>query len=272
MKLIKGLSILSLKEDSIEINDGSLHHSKMEINNLDFPFNENAFVPKNNWRPLKYGETELLRDNNEEFTNYIRIGKLSENIIKIAKEMNFSKYKERNMVFQQLRKNSHLLELFNDEVHNFVLSLSTKNDDFEFHRLSVIPSGRYVTSINLNNETFEFLGLHIDHSTHFTIENADLSRNRICINLSEEDRYLYFINLSLKQIKKLLTENYGVKDISLENITEFYFKYLSDYPVLRLRQKPYEYYIAPTDNCLHDGSTMNNKFLDITLTYLGYFR
>lgn len=31
-------------------------------------------------------------------------------------------------------------------------------------------------------------------------------------------------------------------------------------------------YIASTDNCIHDGSTVNTKSLDIVMTYLGHFK
>jgi hypothetical protein len=43
------------------------------------------------------------------------------------------------------------------------------------------------------------------------------------------------------------------------------------YPVLRLRVKPGEAYIAPTDNLIHDGSSVGKQFPDITIHNLGYF-
>ena len=51
-----------------------------------------------------------------------------------------------------------------------------------------------------------------------------------------------------------------------------FFKYFPDYPVLKIEQKPYEYYIAPTDNCIHDGATLERRSLDIVMTYLGHFK
>lgn len=44
-----------------------------------------------------------------------------------------------------------------------------------------------------------------------------------------------------------------------------------DYPVVRLQIEPGEAYILPTDNLMHDASTADNSFPDITVTYLGYF-
>lgn len=179
--------------------------------------------------------------------------------------------KNRQDVFERLRSNPKKLEIFNEKIENFVFKVCQDTEAFEFHRLSVIPSGRYVTSINLNEDNFEYLGLHIDHSTSFNIENAHLSQNRICINIGNENRFLFVINLTLKQIQQMLSEKTDVSKLNVENITDYFFKYFPNYPVLKIKQKPFEYYIAPTDNCIHDGSTFNNNFLDITITFLGKF-
>jgi hypothetical protein len=61
-------------------------------------------------------------------------------------------------------------------------------------------------------------------------------------------------------------------NINIGNISRYFFSHFPDYPVLRVQQKPYQYYIAPTDNCFHDGSTLGNSELDITLIYFGFFK
>ena len=170
-----------------------------------------------------------------------------------------------------MKAKEDLLGIFNEKLNSFVTTLSTAGHEVEFHRLSVIPSGRYTTSINLNRDEFEYLGMHIDHSTGFEIDTAHESRNRICINIGNEDRYLYVINLSLKSIREMLSIYVDADSIHVENIGDYFFKYFPDYPVLKIRQAPYEYYIAPTDNFIHDGSTFRNTYLDITITFLGNF-
>ena len=110
-------------------------------------------------------------------------------------------------------------------------------------------------------------------STQFDIHTAEGSRNRICINLGGEDRSFLFINLTVSQLfEKLLTvQEIDHSQIKIGNLSEYFFRYFPNYPVLKLRQKPYEFYIAPTDNCLHDGTTLNRKTNDIVTTFLGYF-
>jgi hypothetical protein len=43
------------------------------------------------------------------------------------------------------------------------------------------------------------------------------------------------------------------------------------YPVVRLRIGPGEGYIAPTENVIHDGSTIGMTKWDLYLTMLDYF-
>ncbi|WP_445721844.1 hypothetical protein [Flavobacterium sp.] len=50
-----------------------------------------------------------------------------------------------------------------------------------------------------------------------------------------------------------------------------FFKYYPDYPVFKLKIKPFQYYIAPTDNYIHEGTTSRKNEIDISITYLGYF-
>jgi hypothetical protein len=50
-----------------------------------------------------------------------------------------------------------------------------------------------------------------------------------------------------------------------------FMKKFPDYPVVRLRIDPGEAYILPTDNLIHDASTEEKQFPDITLTFLGSF-
>ena len=45
-----------------------------------------------------------------------------------------------------------------------------------------------------------------------------------------------------------------------------------DYPVIRLRIAPNEAYIAPTENIIHDGSTLGKMYFDICLTIRGKFK
>ncbi|MDY3345651.1 hypothetical protein PG326_10440 [Riemerella anatipestifer] len=273
MNLVKGNLCFSssINPSDIEINTGSVHHSQMNFDKLDFPFRQEAYVPKNNWRPLNEKEVNKLFFKKSDLCQFVHIGRIDDEIIQIINEFKIHSLLDRKDVINKLKNNEILLAELNTRLNKFVENISEGRNDFEFHRLSIIPSGRYVTSINLNNKDFEYIGLHIDHSTLFEISTAHLSRNRVCINIGNEDRYLYILNLALCEMKELLSKKMNINKINVENIVDYFFKYFADYPVLKIRQKPFEYYIAPTDNYVHDGSTYCNRYLDMTITYLGKF-
>ena len=65
--------------------------------------------------------------------------------------------------------------------------------------------------------------------------------------------------------------NANKANINIANISKYFFKFFPNYPVIKVTLKPYEYYIAPTDNCFHDGSTLGNSNLDISIIYSGWF-
>jgi hypothetical protein len=54
-------------------------------------------------------------------------------------------------------------------------------------------------------------------------------------------------------------------------IARDFMRAFPSYPAVRLRIRPGEAYIAPTENIAHDGSTIGMDAMDITLTVIGRF-
>jgi hypothetical protein len=117
-------------------------------------------------------------------------------------------------------------------------------------------------------------GMHLDSWDRLPLRHRHRSRNRLCINFSREARYSLFINLPLLSMFRYLglsdpTDIYS--DYRGLSVGQRFMGACPDYPVVRLQIEPGEAYILPTDNAIHDASTVGNRFPDITLTYLGYF-
>ncbi len=56
--------------------------------------------------------------------------------------------------------------------------------------------------------------------------------------------------------------------------TDMVYDYLSQEPgckVFKIVQRPYDIYIAPTENMTHDGTTLGKMEIDVTLVMIGYF-
>ncbi len=97
--------------------------------------------------------------------------------------------------------------------------------------------------------------------------------NRISINLGKNDRHFLFINLTIRQIyQSLEIENKkGFSDYTKMELAQMFFNTNKQYPVLKVRVQPYEGYIAPTENIIHDGSTEESNASDISFTVRGNF-
>ncbi len=111
-------------------------------------------------------------------------------------------------------------------------------------------------------------GLHLDTWDETSSENRYLSRNRICINLGNVDRYFIFLPITVEGFRRKLPMS------SRLGSNEAAKKYLAtgpDMPVIAIRVKPNEFYFAPTENLIHDGWCPDVSAVDRTFTILGRF-
>ena len=151
-----------------------------------------------------------------------------------------------------------------------------KLDDLEVHNIAFKPAGLLTSTYDDRRKCY--IGLHLDSWEQKPFGETHLARTRICINLGSEPRYFLFYNLSLEKMFEAL-------GISLDELRELYprnslgqsvgyefMKRHSSYPVTRLKILPGEAYLAPTENIFHDGSTIDQSTIDVSLTIRGFFR
>jgi hypothetical protein len=120
-----------------------------------------------------------------------------------------------------------------------------------------------------------FAGLHLDSWDYLPFRNRHRARNRICINLGNEVRYFLLINLTLKQIfteLNLVDPDDIYQDYRGVRLPNKFLRAFPDYPVVRLAVHPGEAYIAPTENFIHDATSLGKTLTDWNITFLGNFR
>lgn len=99
------------------------------------------------------------------------------------------------------------------------------------------------------------IGLHFDRWDNLSVDELEASSNRISINLGPSDRYFIFLNQTAAGMAAIL-EREGlrvardVRAIGLAFMSAF-----PDYPIVKIRLRPGDAYIAPTENILHDGTS-----------------
>jgi hypothetical protein len=126
-------------------------------------------------------------------------------------------------------------------------------------------------------ESPELLGLHID-SVYIGVplQERKYSPGRICINLGLNDRYLLFVSLDVGQIQQVLTDNHidfiEPMGQSTHNFRRAFMTNFAHVPVIKLRIRPGEAYLAPVENMIHDGCTVGQKSFDVQFSACGHFR
>jgi hypothetical protein len=123
-------------------------------------------------------------------------------------------------------------------------------------------------TVTTDPKSGKHVGLHVDNWSNYPIARRDKAPNRLTINLGCEDRYLLFLNIGVRAMyEKVHALVRGVEHTTA--IGRVFMALFPLYPVVRLRIRPGEGYIAPTENVVHDASTIGTTAWDITLSLRG---
>lgn len=291
MKLKKGIMIhnqLSEGYDIISINSGSVLHNDRIADDVDFngfqytpQYDEDAYIVKRDWRQLSPVEKHALRPTSYcNDYNTVYLGDIPDDLKMCFKRLALDNSKSRDEVLQKFSRDAQITKELSVKLDSFLFNYANKKP-YSFHCIGVNHPNIEMVACdttklppNFKPSDVKYMGLHNDGTKLMSIYTAHKFGNRISINLSSESRSFIFVNLSMIQAFNMLKKKVSLneKDINIANIPQIFFKHFPDYPVLKIDLKPYQYYIAPTDNCFHDGSTLGKVNLDICLIYFGSFQ
>ena len=274
MKLLKGIRVFGSVEnvlDQVSINSGVRNVDKID----GLQYDVNSYIPNHNWRKLTKEEENSLIAKKAKFQDYSKnlyIGEVPGHLKNLFQSLGLKNCKHPDDVYPAFQNNQELVKEINKELHLFLENCSSSKN-YKFHRITRAMPNRETITCHYIDNAFIYIGMHIDQSRPFTIHTAYKSGNRISINLSNEPRTLMFTNLTLIQAYNLINQKKDLKKRTLNsnNITSCFFEHYPDYPVIRMEIKPYQCYVAPTDNFFHDASTYGNKEIDMTIVYTGVF-
>jgi hypothetical protein len=255
--------------DQITISDGTM----LPPEDMGLYYLPGSYIPNPVWRKPDANETKaLLSDKKTDFRKSIFVGEIPDNLKKAFESLGLNECTSVDQIMPQFRAKEDEVKNLNEKLHAF-LHTFTSTGNYKFHRITRAMPDRQTITCHYTPEKFIYIGLHIDRSRRFTPYTAHKSGNRISINLSKETRYLAFINLSLIQVINMVKEQVQLSNVKIDchNIGHLFFKHYPTYPVVKIGVKPYQYYVAPTDNFFHDATTAGNKEIDVTIVYTGVF-
>jgi hypothetical protein len=259
----------------VQINNGTEKLSP-ELTDDD-GYLPDSFVPKQIWRDLTPNENLKLVSNIDTIERwnlgkYIGVIEIPERLIAPIRSGIESK--------DISSKNGVLLTASDQEA---VADISTYlrldlliDDEITMLGVQRHPPGLITSTIDAIHYLPQLprVGLHLDSWQKYPLRRRHLSSNRLCINIGLETRYFLFIDLSLMKMAQMLGITSAI-EISRYyrgvEIPDLFMSAFPNYPVIKLALPPNFAYIAPTENIIHDASSLDKQKLDFSLTYIGKF-
>ncbi len=268
----------SLGEDLLElsartrISDGIVNAGA----NINQKYCEGAIIPKQPWQSATEDTLSkiIANGNNISYGNWIDIIPIPKNLLHPFEPLQQSS--ENGRSDDEINSLIYQKDEFRNAIPNIVEYLESINTKNKCHANGVgiraNPPG--CLTVTQGKDRSCYIGLHLDSWYRYPLNDRHLSPNRVCVNLGFQDRYLIFINLTLTQISEMIASK--SQHTKTQPRHEFdllgpFAELNSEYPVVSIRIKPGEAYIAPTENFFHDGSTLGNDCADVQLTILGEF-
>jgi hypothetical protein len=253
-----------IHEDRLDLSDGTISAGQWE--NDEVEYNPGAFLPRTPWRKPTDWERKCLWQNSW-VTDVAFVGVARIPSALLAPLRNLVNDSDKDALRQlEPRRIREFIGPFVDYLRDrFAYKTEPFNHGIHVHRPGL-------ETVTLDPANRKFLGLHLDSWDRYALEARSRSLNRICVNIGAEPRHFLFLNLSLVNVaRQLAEESQQTLDPASESIGPAFMSRFPSYPIVRVRIGPGEAYIAPTDNVIHDASTIGSEGLSITLTLRGWF-
>lgn len=231
-----------------------------------------GFVTSAPWRPVTGAELELLQMRRvpTHCFDTISIFKMPPALLQESRRLGVDQLTSQAEARKYDSDKKYLA--FMEKLLHFLEAYIITDNDFEIKGL------RCCNILGLKGATYDHVdgklpGLHIDSWDTRPWSTRKEARNRICINLGKESRYFLFVNLNISTVVDMIAGHEIVDYPNPKRNSAFniFFELYPDYPIVKVELEPGEFYIAPTENILHDAMTEGKTVPDISLTILGYF-
>jgi hypothetical protein len=233
-----------------------------------------AFLPRSPWRIPTKEEFELLLVSATEIAGgkslapgaWVRVFKVPDSVLAPIRELGISSVSDPGHHQQIMEHEGYPAALMQIARYSALWARSVAG----LQVLGTVFKPAGLTTVSFDADNHCYVGLHLDNWDRLPVERRHEARERININLGSQVRSLLFINLSLTQMATLC----GLSGPALTDymrIGSTFMRQYPTYPVVRLNIRPGEAYLAPTENILHDGCTLDMPTQDVSLQILGHF-
>jgi hypothetical protein len=244
------------------------------IDSSTLSYEVTAVVPKGPWRDADVSQMDdlIATDQHCDLRDNLAVVKLDQNTIDLAMKINVQDVASFSDLEGIIRSDVYAYNDFLTSMCDFYTRFEATNARRHKIGFDIGAPNQETTTINraVNLKT----GMHVDIWDQYDLHSAQEATNRICVNLGREDRYFLYVDMTLAQILEKITAHaqFDTRTHKQSRLVQTFFKLYPEYPVLRVKVSPFEAYIAPTENLIHDGSTLGTKSWDLTYTVRSDFR
>jgi hypothetical protein len=230
------------------------------------PAQHPTFVPKRPWKKPSADQLKLILGQTSESPEYQSIGlySLPRSLVNQWKQLGIHQA-ENELEITQITKHSNYPNAVS-ATEEWAKRFQLQREPLITHRLACIPKG--LRTVTFNPKENRYLGLHLDSWEKKSLDELKSVRNRLCINLGRSPRYFLYMNLQIKQLQSILKLP---NQSNARALIQTFLERFPDYPVIRVKLNPFEAYIAPTENLIHDGSSEDQQYQDVQITLRSYF-
>lgn len=250
----------NLKEDSIWILDG-----------VEFPddmHRPNCAVPIFPFRLASNNEIlEILTDDiNAPISSTIGIINIPEEITATIRGIDFSEVNNFHVIYNTSNYKEGI-----KKIAKYISRYLKTIERFQIH--NIIMNKPNLKTLTIDKENGKFIGMHIDSWDLLKVTERINGTNRLCINLGNDKRYFLFVKYSCIKMYEMLNFKQDLYKLEYKpyEIINAYFKQFPNTKIYAIKLEPNEAYIAPTENIIHEGSSFGTKFIDLNLTFRGFF-
>jgi len=201
----------------------------------------------------------------------IAVFRLPQHLIQACEEIGYSRMRTIQDLDVQRAANTrghkHLVAQFRSYL---IGELGMSNNDLLDLEITFGEPG--LASVSSDETDGSYVGLHIDDWDQLPVPNRDQSRVLFCANLGSEPRYFMYMDLTINAMATRLSGSRGGNYAHLhpDAILTGYLEDFPDEPVFAFKMEPHDVYIAPIQNVVHEGSTMQTSSPDVQIMFLGY--
>ena len=246
----------------------TISHSCKEISYLQGKkCKHHTIVPQGPWSALTSSELSNIIQHGDMQLQDVALIKIPRRVVKLLKKTKLHEF----INYRDLEyfEESEIFNEIKNDLYKFVESFNKFDTEIATHKI-------FFGKPNLDHTTYHniedaYIGLHLDSWEKDDLFQRHNSRNRICINLGANSRFLMFHSVNIQQMAIELNLKDNEEKIDLNEIHKEYISKFPHTPTFRLEIKPFEAYIAPTELLIHDGSSINSKTFDINIVFRGKF-